>query len=285
MARLGAHVSVAGGLPLALPRAADLGCECAQIFVKNASRWQAPPLDPSVASQFTAAWGDSSVGAIVAHAAYLINLASPKPEVRERSIEALADELTRCRRLGLDGLVFHPGAHLGSGEASGLAAIAAGIDEVLSTVPEGRSRLLLETTAGQGTVLGYRLEQLQEILELVKGSDAVAVCLDTCHLLAAGYAVDAPEGMGDVLDEVFERFGSERLACVHVNGSLHPRGSRKDRHCNLGDGYLGVTPLEVLVNDSRLELAPLILETPVGDDGEGHRRDLEILRSMRSGVE
>jgi deoxyribonuclease-4 len=270
---------------MAFPRAASLECECAQVFVKNASRWQAPPLGTSTINEFAAAWRDSSVGAVVAHAAYLINLASPKPEVRGRSIEALADELTRCRHLDLDGLVFHPGAHLGSGEDAGLAAIAEGIDEVLVVVPEGRSRLLLETTAGQGTVLGYRLEQLQEILDRVQEPSEVAVCLDTCHLLAAGYAIDTSEGMGKVIDEVIERFGSERLACIHVNDSLHPLGSRKDRHCNLGDGYLGLAPLRVLVTDSRLDKVPMILETPVGDDEEGHRRDLEVLRSLRSGVE
>ena len=228
-----------------------------------------------------AARHNSTVGPVVAHGAYLINLASPKPEVRERSIVALADELTRCRRLDLDGLVFHPGAHLGTGEESGLAAISDGINEVLSSVQGGASRLLLETTAGQGTVLGYKLEQLELILEGVEDDAAVGVCLDTCHMLAAGYPIDTPQGMTEMLDEVFQRFGS-KFACVHVNDSQHPLGSRKDRHSNIGEGYVGQEPICQLVLDERLSEIPLILETPVGDDQEGHSRDLSILRSASS---
>lgn len=282
MPLLGAHVSVAGGLHLAFERGAELGCRSLQIFVKNASRWQAKPLEEATVTTFRATWQESAIGPVVAHAAYLINLASPKTEVRDRSISALADELTRCHRLGLDGLVFHPGAHLGEGEEAGLAAILDGVEQVLQRVPDGPCRLLFETTAGQGTVLGYRLEQIETLLTGASKPDAVGVCLDTCHLLAAGYPIAEPAGMGDLLDEALERFG-ERLACVHINDSKHPQGSRKDRHCNVGEGFVGSEALVALVHDERLSGIPLILETPAGEADQGHLQDLAVLEQRIPG--
>lgn len=278
MPRLGAHVSVAGGLEKAFPRAAQLGCRAAQIFVKSPNRWQGRALRDEEVSRFREgriAWGD---GPVVAHAAYLVNLAAPDPTVLENSRKGLADELDRCRRLGLEGLVVHPGAHLGEGEERGIAAIVASLDVVLASVDRGDPRILLETTAGQGTTLGYRLEHLEEIVARCATPEALGVCLDTCHLLAAGYPVHTPEGMAAVLDEALGRFGADRLACVHVNDSRHPFGSRKDRHENLGEGQVGEAGLRALVTDARLAGVPLIVETPTGDDDLGHQRDLDRLR-------
>jgi deoxyribonuclease-4 len=284
---LGAHVSVAGGLPEAFGRARDLGCAALQVFVKNASRWQGRPLeDPEVAA-FRAAWETCPGAPVVAHAAYLINLAAPPGEVLERSRRGLADELVRCARLGLAGLVVHPGSHGGSGEQEGLRRVAESTDAVLAAVDEavggprpGTPRLLLETTAGQGASLGWRLEQLEAIVEMSREPERLAVCLDTCHLLAAGYPVDTPAGIDVVLEEAVARFGRERLACVHLNDSRHPRGSRRDRHANIGEGALGRAPFSRLLRHPLLAAVPLILETPGGDDDQGHARDLALLREL-----
>lgn len=282
--RLGAHVSVAGGLAKAFPRAEALECAAVQIFVKSPNRWQGRALEETEVERFRAGrsgWGD---GPVMAHAAYLINLAAPDPDVRERSLRGLADELERCGRLGVDGLVVHPGAHLGEGEEAGLEAIVASLDRVLGETDRAETRVLLESTAGQGTVLGYRLEHLESIVERVAEPEAVGICLDTCHLFAAGYPVDSAEGIEAVLTETRRRFGRDKLACVHVNDSRHPRGSRKDRHENIGEGEVGEEGFRALVRDERLRGLPLVIETPAGDDDEGHRRDLARLRSWQERV-
>jgi deoxyribonuclease-4 len=285
---LGAHVSVAGGLPLAFDRGRALGCTAMQVFVKNASRWQGKTLvDDEVAAfraahaEWTGQWGGAP---LLAHAAYLINLAAPDGDLCSRSRAGLADELERCARLGVAGLVVHPGAHGGEGEEVGLRRVAAALDAVLAEWSPGSPRVLLETTAGQGSCLGWRLEQLETILAWSRHPQALAVCLDTCHLLAAGYPVDTPEGVDAVLAEAVARFGGERLACVHVNDSQHPRGSRRDRHRNLGAGTIGGTArgraaLRQLLRAPQLARTPLIVETP-NDDEQGHARDLALLREL-----
>jgi deoxyribonuclease-4 len=275
---LGAHVSVAGGLPLAFERGAAIGCTAMQVFVKNASRWQGKVLTDEEVAAFEAARGASETP-VVAHAAYLINLAAPPGEVLDRSRAGLADELERCRRLGLQGLVVHPGAHGGAGEDEGLRRVAASLDAVFAGREPGGPRVLLETTAGQGTCLGARLEHLERVLELCRARDEVAVCLDTCHLFAAGYSFDTADSAAALLAEVVARFGRERLACVHLNDSKHPLGSRRDRHANIGEGTIGVAAFGHLLALPELREVPLIVETP-DDDGAGHARDIRLLRSL-----
>ena len=284
---LGAHVSVAGGLPSAFGRAQGLGCTALQVFVKNASRWQGRALEDDEVAAFRAAWETCPGAPVVAHAAYLINLAAPPGEVLDRSREGLADELVRCDRLGLAGLVVHPGSHGGTGEAEGLRRVAASIDEVFAEVDarlggrrEGAPRLLLETTAGQGACLGWRLEQLEEIVGRSRRPERLGVCLDTCHLFAAGYPVDTPRGIDAVLAETVARLGRERLACVHLNDSRHPLGSRRDRHANIGEGALGRAPFAHLLRHPLLAAVPMVVETPGGDDDQGHARDLALLREL-----
>jgi deoxyribonuclease IV len=287
---LGAHVSVAGGLPLAFERGRALGCTAMQVFVKNASQWKGRVLDEDEVQRFRAArslWTDESHGApVVAHAAYLINLAAGDPAILARSRAGLADELDRCARLGVDGLVVHPGAHGGAGEAKGIRRVAASLDAVLKKRPRGGPRVLLETTAGQGSCLGWRLEQIESILEKSRYPESLAVCLDTCHLHAAGYAVDTPEGIDAVLAEARARFGRERIACVHVNDSKHPRGARRDRHANLGAGTIGRDAFAHLLRAPELAAVPLIVETPDEDEhpdrpgNKGHARDLALLRAL-----
>jgi deoxyribonuclease-4 len=277
---LGAHVSVAGGLCSAFPRAAELECTAMQVFVKNASQWRGKDLADDEADAFRAAHTASAVGPLVAHASYLINLASTDPLVLERSAAALADELVRCGRLGVHGLVLHPGAHLGMGEEAGLESFAAALERVLAAVPGVPTRVLLENTAGQGTCLGCRLEHLARIRSLVSAPHRVGVCLDTCHAFAAGYPLHEPAGREAFLAEVEELLGLDVLGCFHVNDSVKPFNSRRDRHAHIGDGEIGLDLFAWLLTEPRLAAIPMVLETEPGDDMEGHRRDLDTLRGL-----
>ncbi len=277
---LGAHVSIAGGLERAVSRGVDLGCDALQIFVKNASQWQARPLGDDTVDAFCTALASSPIREVVAHSTYLINLAATDPTNLRRSRETLGDELDRCARLGIPQLVVHPGAHLGAGEKAGISRIAESLDEVLAERPAGPTRILLETTAGQGTHLGHRLEELAAIRESSGNADRLGICLDTCHLFAAGYSIHRPAGYKRFFRELEELFGPEEPCCIHLNDSLKECGSRRDRHANLGAGKIGSDLFRRLLRDSRLHRVPMILETPAGDDKSGHARDLALLRSF-----
>lgn len=279
---LGAHVSAAGGLSKAIERGVALGCEALQVFVKNASQWRAKPVDPEAAEAFRSAHAESPIGPLVAHAAYLINLAAPDPSILAKSRAALRDELERCAVYGVPGLVVHPGAHLGRGEEAGLAAIAESLDAVYGEIPDCPTRTLLELTAGQGTVLGRRLAELETIREQAACRDRLGVCLDTCHAFAAGYALDDAAGYEEFLAEIGSTVGLPAVECVHLNDSVGARGSRKDRHANLGEGEIGLDAFARLLADARLATVPMILETPIGDDEQGHARDLATLRGIIS---
>lgn len=277
---LGTHVSIAGGMSRAIERGTDLECEAIQVFVKNASQWQGKPLTPADVEQFRQAHTASDIGPLVAHATYLINLAATKPENLDKSRAALTDELDRCHRLGIPSLVVHPGAHLGAGIDAGLELVAASLREVLSALPDNDTKVLLENTAGQGTLVGHRLEHLATIRDLVGQPSRIGICIDTCHAFAAGYALHEESGYGEFLEAMTELFGADDPGCFHLNDSRYEFGTKRDRHANLGQGEI---PLEVfarLLHEPTLQQVPMILETPMGDDSAGHRRDLEILRSL-----
>ena len=277
---LGAHVSVAGGLAEGLRRGMEFGCDALQIFVKSPSQWQGKPLPAEESAAFRAAHFASPIGPLVAHAAYLINLAAPDPQILARSRAALADELLRCAALGIPALVVHPGAHLGTGVEEGLTAIARSLDAVDAEIGDCPTRVLLEITAGQGTVLGSRLQHLAAIRSRAASRERLGVCLDTCHAYAAGYALDSAAGWDEFLAELESEIGFDLVGCVHLNDSVDALGSRKDRHANLGEGCLGLEPFRRMLAEPRLRHAPMILETPIGDDGLGHARDLAILRGL-----
>jgi deoxyribonuclease-4 len=278
MRLLGVHVSIAGGLSRAIERGTDLGCTALQIFVANPNRWRLDTLPEGEAVRFRRRWRSSEIGPVVAHAAYLINLCAIDERVLERSRGRLGAELERSTALGLDALVVHPGAHMGRGEEPAAELVAASLDAVLGDREPAATRVLLELTAGQGTVVGSRLEALERIMERTRCGARLGLCLDTCHLFAAGYALDTEAGIEELLAEVEARFGPGRLGCVHLNDSRHPRGSRRDRHANIGAGEIGTRPLAYLAHHPAVADVPLILETPRGDDGDGHRRDLAKLR-------
>jgi deoxyribonuclease IV len=286
MGRLGAHVSSAGGVSKAWPRAAEIGCDAIQVFVKNASTWRAKPLAAREVTAFRAArdatpgHGTPAPMPVVAHASYLINLASPVEENLTRSRAALADELLRCSELGVDALVVHPGAHMGEGEAMGLAAIARSLDAVFAEHPGITTRLLLENTAGQGTVLGSTPAQLGAIVAAVDERQRLGVCLDTCHAFAAGVDLRADDGYDAFLEAIDAAVGLARVEAWHLNDSKGALGTRKDRHASIGQGEMGVAPFERLLGDERFAGIAMILETPLGDDGQGHARDLVTLRAL-----
>ena len=279
MALMGAHVSTAGGPYTAFDRGAAIGCTAVQIFVKSPNQWRAKALDEADVARFVTAHAEHA-WPVTAHAAYLINLASSDEGVQEKSRAGLADELNRCGALGVGALVFHPGAHLGAGLEAGTELVARNLDAVLASTAGVATKVLLENTAGQGTTLGARFEELGRMLELLDQRERVGVCLDTCHAFAAGYDVSTEEGYEATLEEFDRHIGLERLLWVHLNDSKHPLGSRKDRHESIGAGEIGAACFARIVNDVRLASVPKILETPMGDDDQGHARDMATLRSF-----
>ena len=281
MPRLGAHMSIAGGLPRAVDRADASGCEALQIFTKSAGQWRARPLPEDEIALFRRRIRETRIGPVVAHNSYLINLAAADPAVRQRSLESLGEELDRADALGLDGLVMHPGAYTSGTEADGLRLIADGLAQLFESRPGGRAHILLEHTAGQGTNLGHRFEHLAEIIDLLGGSPRVGVCLDTCHLLTAGYDICSEDGYAATFRAFGRIVGFSRLKAFHLNDSKKPCGSRVDRHEHIGKGCLGLGPFRRILNDRRFATLPMLLETPKVDTAETRKRsDVDPLDRM-----
>jgi len=289
MPRLGAHLSIAGGLPRAVDRAEASGCEALQIFTKSAGQWRARDLPPEEIALFKRRIRQTKIRPVVAHNSYLINLAAADPALRRRSIDSLRDELDRAEGLGLDGLVMHPGSYTSGTEKGGLRLIADGLAEILASRPDGRTRILLEHTAGQGTNLGHRFEHLAEIIDLLGGSPRLGVCLDTCHLLVAGYDICSEQGYQDTFRQFGAIVGFSRLKAFHMNDSKKPCMSRVDRHEHIGKGCLGLAPFRRIVNDPRFAKLPMLLETPKLDTPQSRRlsdvdpldkRNLDVLRKL-----
>ena len=282
--RLGAHMSIAGGLEKAVERACDVEATALQIFVKSSNQWAARPFAAGEVLRFrTAVSAAGLCGYTMAHTSYLINLASPKPDLLERSRATLAVELERCSELGVTLLVLHPGSHVGEGEESGLAAVANSLDAVMGDRSRARGSevtILLETTAGQGTNLGSSFEHLAAILDGAACRDRLGVCIDTCHLLSAGYEFRNPASFVTLMDRFDEIIGLANLRGIHLNDSKADLGSRKDRHEHIGDGFIGLAAVRPFLNDPRLRDVPMVLETPKGDDLAEDRRNLALLRGL-----
>ncbi len=278
-APLGAHISTAGGVPLAPPRADDIGASAMQIFTKQPNRWAERDVEAEEAKKFTAALKASGVQFTNAHDSYLINLASPDPVLRAKSIDAFAGELRRCHALGLDACVSHPGNFMDD-RVSGIARNADGIVQALEQ-EKGATRLLMELTAGQGTVIGSTFEEMAALLKLVpaKLRKRVGVCLDTAHVFAAGYdLINDYDGVWKRFDDAL---GLERLGLIHLNDSKAPLGSKKDRHELIGEGMIGSEPFRRIMTDPQLAGVPKLLETPKGDDMvTNDRRMLKLLTAF-----
>jgi deoxyribonuclease-4 len=285
--RLGAHMSIAGGLPRAVDRAKAARCQSLQIFTKSAGQWRARPLPPEEIAEFTRRIERTGIRPVVAHNSYLINVATAQPALRAQSIAALREELDRAAALRLDGLVMHPGSYTSGTESDGLRLIAEALRQLLDERPDDRTLVLLEGTAGQGTNLGHRFEHLAEIIDRLDGHPRVGVCLDTCHLLAAGHDICTPEGYARTF-EAFDRIvGIDRIKAFHLNDSKKPCGSRVDRHEHIGKGCLGLEPFRMLLNDPRFADHPMLLETPKLETPESRRKsdldpwDARNLRTLR----
>jgi deoxyribonuclease IV len=262
---LGAHLSIAGGLPKAVERAEASGCEALQIFTKSVGQWKARVIDDREVAEFRDAVSRSRLRSVVAHASYLSNIASPNPALRDQSLAALGEELDRCERLGLVGLVMHPGT---ASEEEGLPRIADGLTQLLKARRKDKAMVLLEHTAGQGNNLGHRFEHLHTILSLVPASvrGRVGVCLDTCHLIASGYDISSARGYRETFEHFDRLIGLDRLKVMHLNDSKRPCGSRVDRHEHIGRGCLGLAAFERLLNDRRFAELPMVIETEKSDD-------------------
>jgi len=277
---LGAHMSIAGGVYRSVGRATEVGCRVLQIFVKNASQWKGKELSEDEVGEFQRQYRDSGLESVVGHDSYLINLASPDPDLWERSVAAFVDEMERSDRLGLDYLVTHPGAHMGEGESDGVDRVVAAFDEIFNRLGGTAVKVAVETTAGQGTTLGHRFEHLRDILAGCAQPQRMAVCLDTCHVFAAGYELRSSEGCEATFEEFDRVIGLDQLRVLHVNDSKREFGSRVDRHDHIGDGQIGLDGFSWIMNNSILSSIPKILETPKGKDGEYDRRNLAMLRSL-----
>ncbi len=307
MPRIGAHMSVAGGLYKAVEAAAGLGMETVQIFTHSPSQWavrrsvpiatggavatpgdetpalpwRAKPLDPAEVARFRAAIDQSGIEFACAHDSYLINLASPDDGLWHKSIDAFVAELERSEELGLIGVVMHPGSFVNSSEAKGLERIVAALDEVHRRTPRFTAKTLLETTAGQGTNLGHRFEQLAYVIDHVRRDGWVGVCVDTCHIFAAGYPLATKTEYAATFAEFDRLIGVERICAFHLNDSVRELGSRVDRHARIGAGKLGLEPFRHLLNDRRFADRPMYMETPKGE-AEGESLDAINLRMLRS---
>ena len=277
---LGAHESVAGGAWNAVARGRADGCEALQIFARPSAQWRAKPLDPEEVSMFRSE--HATVGwPVMSHASYLINLAAATRSILAKSRDALEDEMVRAEELGLDFVVLHPGAHVGAGPDDGIDAAAASLSDLHDRTGGMRVRLLLEITAGQGSCLGCRFDEVAAMLARARGGHGVGVCFDTCHAHASGYDLSTEEGYDRVFDRFARVLGLERLRAFHLNDSKTPTGSRVDRHAEIGDGYLGLLPFWRLVNDPRFATTPAVLETPSGPDKlPSFARNLARLRAL-----
>lgn len=265
MPPFGAHMSVAGGLPRAVVRAVVHHCDALQVFAKNASQWRGRPLPDDEVRQFRTDVTRAGLVAVVSHASYLINLATGNAALRAQSCEAMADEIDRAEALGLLGVVLHPGCYTSGRAADGIRLIADNLRALLAARASGTTMVLLEGTAGQGSSIGSRFEELAEIIALMDGHPRLGVCLDTCHLLAAGYDLTTDEGYARTFTEFGRVVGFDRLRVFHVNDSKKPLGSRVDRHEHIGKGHLGLEAFRRLVNDRRFASIPMLLETPKGE--------------------
>jgi len=275
---IGAHVSISGSLDLAFERGEEVGCTVIQIFTKNASQWRAKPISDEQAKKFREAWQASSIGTVVAHDTYLINLAAPDEEKWAKSKATFADELNRCDQLGIRHLVMHPGNHMEQGDEAGIERIATAFRELFAEAPES-VEVLLENTAGQGTALGWRFEHLAEIMERVP-EGRFGICFDTCHAFAAGYDLTSAEAYATTMDEFERLVGCDMIRAFHVNDSKKGLDSHVDRHEQLGEGAIGVEGFRALMQDQRFAEVPKILETPKGEGNEWDLRNLALLREL-----
>lgn len=273
-------MSIAGGVDKALLEGKKVDCDVIQIFTKSSRQWAAQPYSKEEIQNFLTNQKETGIVTVIAHDSYLLNLASPDEGLRKRSVRAFADEMERCETLSIPYLIAHPGAHVGSGEEEGIKAIGRSLDEIHKACPGFKARIALEITAGQGSNLGYRFEQIRSMIDATEESDRLRVCFDTEHAFAAGYDIRTKEGYERTFGEFDEKIGLKLLAAFHLNDSKKEFHSRVDRHEHIGKGHIGVEAFRLLMNDQRFWGIPMCLETPKGPDLKEDRENLTLLRSL-----
>jgi deoxyribonuclease-4 len=277
---LGAHMSIGGGVHTAIDRGCSIKCTAIQMFVKNNMQWFARPLTRAEIRAFLEHQQRSDLSSVFAHANYLINLAATNPQFHANSIQALVEELIRADQLELPFLVLHPGAHLGTGENAGLEKIVASINRVFRKIPKVKTRIALETTAGQGSCLGHTFEQIAYMIDNVREPERLCVCIDTAHLFAAGYDIASEVGVRKTFREFDSVVGRNRLVAIHVNDSKTERGSRVDRHEHIGKGQIGLDAFRFIMSEARFGKIPKVLETPKGKEMREDVMNLKTLRAL-----
>jgi len=280
---LGAHMSIAGGVDKALLQGQEAGCDVIQIFTKSSRQWAAAPYSKEEVESFFRNQKETGIVTVIAHDSYLLNLGSPDPALKKKSIRAFVDEMERCESLAIPYLVAHPGAHMGAGEEAGIKSIAGSLDAIHSGCPGYGVKIALEITAGQGSNLGYRFEQIRSIIDATKESDRLGVCFDTEHAFAAGYDIRTREGYERTFSEFDEIIGLKLIAAFHLNDSKREFHSRVDRHEHIGKGHIGSPAFRLLMNDRRFWGLPMCLETPKGPDLKEDKENLKLLRGLVAG--
>jgi deoxyribonuclease-4 len=276
---LGKHVSISGGLDKSLKRASDIGCNSMQIFVKNPRGWKSRELDDAEVKRFKDNREKYNINPVVVHAAYLINLASPKEDLWEKSISALKSEYLRSKRLGAEYLIFHPGSHTGSGLEEGVNRAAEALNRIFEEVEVNNTMILLENTAGAGTSIGEEFSELKSIIDKVKQSEKLGICIDTCHAFAAKYNLSQKKGLENLLADIEKMIGMEYLKVIHVNDSKYSCCSNKDEHAHIGEGEIGIEAFKRIINHPDLKNLPFILETPWFEDENDE--DVKMLKKLR----
>jgi deoxyribonuclease-4 len=276
---LGAHMSIQGGLYRALERGKSVGCNTVQMFTHNSTQWAVKDLLEEDVALFKKEVIASGMGPVFAHGSYLMNLAGPGP-FYEKSIQALTTEIRRDDRLGLQFVVLHPGAHMGSGEEASLSRIVDAVDRVVEATPNAKCKIVIENTAGQGSCLGCSFTHLEYIWKRVRIKNRIGFCIDTCHLFASGYDIRTQQAYGETFDRLGQHIPLKSIAAFHLNDSKKPLGSRVDRHEHIGKGFIGLQGFRFLMNDPRFQNVPKVLETPKGPDLKEDKRNLRVLRRL-----
>jgi deoxyribonuclease-4 len=277
---LGAHMSIAGGVEKALLAGERAQCDAIQMFTKSSRQWAAEPYSAEEIQLFHHSQKETGIVKVIAHDSYLLNLGSPDEGLRKKSIRAFIDEMESCESLAIPNLIAHPGAHMGAGEKAGIKRVARSLDQIHKACPGYQVQVTLEITAGQGTTLGYRFDQIRSMMDGVKQSERLRVCFDTEHAFAAGYDIRTKEGYERTFTEFDERIGIDLLAAFHLNDSKKEFHSRVDRHEHIGKGHIGVEAFRLLMNDQRFWGLPMCLETPKGLDLKEDIENLSLLRSL-----
>jgi deoxyribonuclease-4 len=281
---VGSHISSAGKLHLAFERGESIDCSTMQIFTKSSRKWFSTKLPEAEVAAFKLSAKKSSIKIVISHAGYLINIASTKSDTLKKSIQSLIDEIKLCEVLDIPYLVLHPGSHLGAGEESGIKQIAHNLDVALDSVADesvsGKSIILLENMAGQGTNIGYKFEQLEAIIDLCKNKKRLGICLDTCHAFAAGYDISTHDGYKKTITDFDKIIGLKKLHAIHINNSFGDLGSKVDRHAPLTEGKIPLETFEWIMNDKNLVDIPKILETPSDSEMKLWAKEIKLLRSL-----